>query len=340
MSKLMTSVAVLQCVEDGTLDLDKDARPLLPEMGIHGVIHGFDDDNNTAKLVPDSTPITLRMLLSHTSGHEYDWMSPFVAKWRASRNEEHFSGPTVAHKSSLPLVFPPGTSFSYGAGHDWAGKAVEVATNGSLEDFMRARIWDPLGIESDTSFWPKTKEGMKYRVADWCTLNENGEPPAVDLSSFDMLNGATDCLGGGGVYTSAKGYYTFLSALLRRDIRLLQPSSYTELFRPQLDEKCEQALNDYAVRSEMHDRFLGLGIPRSIRKTWSFAGVVVKEGQEGRCCQGTTFWAGVPSVEWFIDHEAGICGAAICQLLPPMLPSIINLHEQFQRSVFTEMRGK
>jgi CubicO group peptidase (beta-lactamase class C family) len=140
MTKLMTAVAALQCVEQGTLDLDKDARPLLPEMGKHGIITGFDDDKNEACFEADSTPITLRMLLCHTSGHEYDWLNPVLGKWRASRNEIPWSGPLLTDKSAIPLVFKPGTNFAYGAGADWAGRLVEIASGMTLEDYMRKHI--------------------------------------------------------------------------------------------------------------------------------------------------------------------------------------------------------
>ncbi|KAI1077154.1 beta-lactamase/transpeptidase-like protein [Whalleya microplaca] len=340
MSKLMTSIAVLQCVEDGTLDLDADVKPLLPDIGKYGIISGFDDEKNAAILTPEATPITLRMLLSHTSGHEYDWFNPLLGKWRASRNEEIWTGPTVEHKSVLPLVFAPGTGFAYGAGHDWAGKLVEVATKSKLENFMRARIWTPLGIENDASFYPKTKEGMKNRIADFSTLNEKGEPPAVDAPTFDILFGASDCLGGGGLFASAEAYYAFLSAVLRRDPKLLTPSSYAELFRPQLDEQCEQAFNDYIALSPAHTNYLGMRIPETTRKTWSFAGLVAKEGREGHFERGMTLWGGVPSCMWFIDHQAGICGTAVCQILPPMHPAIMALHEEFQKGIFREVEKK
>ena len=336
----MTSVAVLQCVEDGKLDLDQDARPLLPEMGTHGIITGFDDETNSATLTPDATPITLRMLLSHTSGHEYDWFSPLLGKWRASRKEGLWTGPTVAHKSALPLVFPPGTGFAYGAGHDWAGKAVEVATGETLDEFMRARIWAPLGIEDDISFYPRAHPRMRDRMADISTLNEKGETPAVDAPFFDIMFGGTDCLGGGGLFASAEAYYKFLSAVFRRDARLLTAESYTELFRPQLDEKGEKAFNEYLALSPAHTQFLGLRIPLSIPMTWSFAGMIAKGSQEGRFEKGSTFWAGVPSVVWFMDHEAGIFGTAFCQMIPPLHPSIVALHEQFQRGVYEMVKGK
>ncbi|GAB1314783.1 Acyltransferase LovD [Madurella fahalii] len=339
MSKLMTSVAVLKAVEQGKLNLDEDVRPIFPEMGQYGIITGFDETQNAAVFKGDSTPITLRMLLSHTSGHEYDWLNPLLCKWRASRNEVPWSGPTVEHKSALPLVFKPGTSFAYGAGHDWAGKAVEIAYGTTLDDVMREHIWEPLGIQDDASFYPRTKPAMASRLADISTLNEKGEPPAVDASDFDMLFGGTDCLGGAGVFISAQAYFTFLSAVFRRDSRLLTSESYTELFRPQLDEAAEQAFNNYLASSPLHMQFLSLAVPPEVRKTWSFAGMVCLDGQEGRFKKGTTFWAGVPGCVWFMDHEAGLCGTAVCQILPPQHPAIIELHVEFQKGVFALANG-
>ena len=332
-------MAVLQCVEDGKLDLDEDIRPMIPKIGKHGIITGFDDEQGSAILKPDNTPITLRLLLSHTSGHEYEWLNPYLTKWRALRNEPPLGGPTVEGKSALPLVFAPGTGFAYGAGHDWAGRLVEVATGSSLEDFMRKRIWAQLGIENEMSFFPKTKENMRDRIADISTLDKEGKPPAVDAPEFDMLLGATECHGGAGVYTSAKAYYTFLTAVLRRHPMLLTPSSYAELFRPQLDEQREQALNDYIALSPDHTNFLGLQILPSVRKTWSFAGLVAKEAQPGRFNEGTVMWAGVGSTMWFIDSQAGVCGTAFCQIVPALHPSVVALHAQFQSGVFEVVNG-
>ncbi|KAI1474418.1 beta-lactamase/transpeptidase-like protein [Daldinia eschscholtzii] len=340
MSKLMTAVAVLQCVQDGTLDLDRDVKQILPGIGKYGIITGFDDDKNTAILTPNTIPITLRMLLTHTSGHEYDWFNPLLIKWRASRGERPFSGPDAEHIATLPLVYPPGTGFSYGTSFEWAGKAVEAVTHLSLDGFMRERIWKPLGIENDASFFPRAREGMKDRIADLSTLNEKGEPPAVDASDFNMSGGASDCLGGAGVFATPKAYYTFLSAVFRRDPKLLSPALYEELFRPQLDERLEQCLNDDIASSPEKTQYLGLQIPLSIRKNWSFAGLVAKEGHEGWFAPNTVFWGGFPSCMWFIDHETGICGTGVCQIIPPMHPKVIALHGDFQKVIFNIVNAK
>lgn len=140
MTKLMTAVAAMQCVEQGKLDLDKDVRPLLPEIGRYGIMTGFEDEKNLGSFEDNSTPITLRMLLCHTSGHEYDWFNPLLGKWRASRNEVPWSGPLLTDKCAIPLVFTPGTNFAYGASSDWAGRLVEIASGMTLEEYMHKYI--------------------------------------------------------------------------------------------------------------------------------------------------------------------------------------------------------
>jgi CubicO group peptidase (beta-lactamase class C family) len=138
MTKLMTAVAALQCVEDGLATLDEDVSENLPSIGKYGIMTGFDDAKNEATTIPNHTPITLRydrrkllvrrladrysMLLSHTSGHEYDWMNPMIMKWRASRGETPWCGPTVEEKSTVPLVYEPGTSWAYSHGSDWVSE--------------------------------------------------------------------------------------------------------------------------------------------------------------------------------------------------------------------------
>ena len=332
MSKLLTSVAVLKAVELGILELDGDMRPLLPTMGQYGIITGFDDETFTPTFTSDSTPITMRMLLCHTSGHEYDWLNPILAQWRFSRSEDLWSGPTVEEKSSLPLIYKPGTSFSYSGSNDWAGKAIQVASGKNLDEFLREHIWTKLGIEDDISFYPKRNESMARRLADISTLDGKGLPPAEE-SDFDVLHGGTDCLGGGGCFSTRDAYFTFLSAVFRRDTRLLSSASYEELFRPQLDEKLEQAFNDYLYSSPEKAIFLTQGIPQSIRKNWSLAGMICLEGVKGRFGKNTVLWGGVPCMNWWMDPENGVCGTAFCQIIPPMHPGVMALHEQFQRGV-------
>ncbi|PVI02399.1 beta-lactamase/transpeptidase-like protein [Periconia macrospinosa] len=332
MTKLLTSVACLQAVEAGIVDLDKPVSDVLPEVGKYGIMTDFDDEKNEGVFKQHKTPITLRHLLSHTSGYEYDWFSPLLAKWRQSRGELPWTGPTVEDKSTLPLLFEPGTSFRYSGGYDWAGKLIERITGNTLEQFMKEKIFDPLGVK-DITFYPNDRLDMEDRLATVSTLSETGEPPVIDAATFDPLFGGKDCLGGGGAYGSANDYFKFLHAVVRRDSKLLKPESYDELFKPQLDEQCKKAFNDYLRSSPAHAQYLGMSLPGELEKTWSFAGLICEQGQQGRMSDGTYFWGGVPSMTWYMDMKAGICGVAFCQVLPPMCPNVVHLHEGFQKAM-------
>lgn len=237
------------------------------------------------------------MLLTHTSGHEYDWFSPLLLKWRRSRNESPTAGSTIEQKFSLPLVFEPGTGFSYGGGTDWAGKMLERVTGASLEDFTRERILKPLGI-TDISFFLTDRFDMRGRLATMSTHGDEGKGPLVDVEDFDPTFGGKDCSGGAGAFASARGYFPFLHAVMRRDDRLMSAASFEELFRPQLDGRCKEALNQYVQSSPMHAQFVGMNLPGEMRKTWSFAGMVCEEGEEGRMNEGTYCWGGMPSLTW------------------------------------------
>ncbi|KAF2110250.1 beta-lactamase/transpeptidase-like protein [Lophiotrema nucula] len=330
MTKLVTAVAVLQCFDAGLLDLDVSVSEQLPGIGKYGVMTGWDDELDQAIMTPYTTQITARSLLTHTSGHEYDWFNPLLGKWRQGRGELPWQGATVEEKSQLPLVFEPGTRFAYGSGTDWAGRLIEKITGKSLDVLVAEKICAPLGIV-DATFYPKEKLHMEGRIADMSTISEEG--PAQHLE-FDILGGCTECLGGGGLFASAEAYFAILQAILRREPSLLSESSWTELFRPQLDSQCKRALNEYINCTPQHTQFLGMSMPASVERNWALAGMVCEQDLEGQMREGTIFWGGVPSMAWFIDTKAGICGVAACQVLPPMEPRIMALHAEFQSGVF------
>ncbi|TVY81966.1 Acyltransferase LovD [Lachnellula suecica] len=329
-TKLMTAISVLQCVERGQLDLDADVAPILPEAGKFGVITDFDDVKNEALFEPKTGPITLRQLLTHTSGHTYDFFNPSLLKWRESRGETPMGGPTIEEKSTLPLVFQPGTGWAYGGSIDWAGKMVERVTGESLETHMSKNIWTPLGIK-DITFWPLQRDDMRSRIADVSGIGPDGK--CVDMP-WDMTVGAKECMGGGGAYATSSAYFDVLQAVLREDTKLLSPASYAELFRPQLNDQCKEALNNLILTDQAQHEYLSVNVPRSAKKNWCFAGLVLEEDQTGWMRKNTILWAGLPCIIWFIDREAGLCGFAGTQVVPPMAPPIVGLHGNFQREIY------
>ena len=144
MTKAVTSVAAMQLVEQGKLQLDQPIGDVLPELAAPQVLEGFDDAG-APRLRPAKRPITLRHLLTHTAGFGYEiWDADLVRYVKASRHavDEHRKLASLR----LPLVFDPGERWEYGINIDWVGRAVEAVSGQPLEVYFREHIFAPLGM--------------------------------------------------------------------------------------------------------------------------------------------------------------------------------------------------
>ena len=138
MVKLLTSVAALQLVEQGRLKLDEPAANIDPTLAASLVLTGFDA-KGVPQLRPAQKPITLRHLLSHTSGFSYPLWDPNVISYnKAARGH--------ANLPRRPLMFEPGTRWAYGGSLDNVGRLVEIAGEKSLDRYFSDHITGPLGM--------------------------------------------------------------------------------------------------------------------------------------------------------------------------------------------------
>ena len=115
MTKPVTSVAAMQLVERGLVDLDAAALDYLPVLRHARLVEAFDSENSTYTLRPPGTPITLRHLLTHTAGFGYWFTSATIRDFESSLADEEVVG---------PLLFEPGTDWLYGTSTDWVGRVV------------------------------------------------------------------------------------------------------------------------------------------------------------------------------------------------------------------------
>ena len=183
----------------------------------------------------------------------------------------------------------------YGMGAEWAGKMVERTTGETLETYMSKNIWGPLHLK-DITFWPAQNAHMHDRVADVSMLDEKGK--AVPIAGFDLINGSTDCLGGGGMFASAQDFMALMKAVLVGDSRLLKEKSYEELFRPQLSGPSKQALQILLESDSVLYNDLGGNIPLSGKKSWSLGGLLSLDRYHGWMGRNTLLWQGMPNIRW------------------------------------------
>lgn len=251
----MTSICALQLVEAGKLSLDAPVYDLIPELKPFNILKSFSADGAPV-LVPHEEAITLRSLLTHTSGLSYDGMHPSLLAWCAHTGRVPTTGSTLLERFNAPLVFEPGSSWMYGAGLDYAGLLIERASGVSLEEYMREHLWAPLGIR-DMTFNLGRRPDLKDRMADMSGRDvESGKVMVSgERQSYLDADGSEirDCCGGQGVFTSAEEYFKVLRAVLtlEEDGKLLRKETVEEFFRPQLGDMPKAVLNGMLQSDDM-----------------------------------------------------------------------------------------
>jgi CubicO group peptidase (beta-lactamase class C family) len=147
MTKMPCTVAALQQVEQGNLDLDAPVTDYCPEFAGIQVLTGFDGD--TPVLRPPARPATVKNLVTHTSGLGYWFWSDDLVKWESvTGNPNVVAGSAASFKA--PMLTDPGEVFIYGINIDWLGKVVEAVTGVGLDVAIKQGITGPLGMDQTT----------------------------------------------------------------------------------------------------------------------------------------------------------------------------------------------
>ena len=227
-TKPITGMAAMMLIEDGTMKLDQPIADFLPEFADMKVLKdpvGALDD-----VVPARTKITIRHLMTHTAGLGYSIISqgPIRAAYVAqginpgqvSRKAlpgfpEVPATPDIATFSkrlaALPLVYEPGTKWSYSIGLDLLGYVIEVAAGMPLEDFLQRRMFGPLGMKD--TFFQVPEDRIKDFASNYAPFGGTLFP--IDLAQDSVyLDKPAFAFGGAGLVCSARDYDKFLHMLL------------------------------------------------------------------------------------------------------------------------------
>ncbi|KAK3935246.1 acyltransferase LovD [Diplogelasinospora grovesii] len=348
-TKLLTSIAVMQCIERGLVILDQDVRPIVQELQDLDILQG-DSHGNVVSKRKNTAPITLRQLLTHTSGFSYEFNEPLLQRWRSTLPDTERRPPTSVRNRFLhPLLYEPGTSFSYGPSIDWAGVVVERVTGSTLQEYMMQHIWEPLGIK-DMTFFLSRRPDMQARVAHMSlrdgSIDAAGQQTVVYAPVQPVLNpDGEDCQGGGGIFTSAAEYVKVLQALLRAsdspssDLsgdmprgQLLKRSTVDTMFNPQLGPSARKALQAISEIPRLNN-MMG-GMPPQAGRDWGLAGLLLLDDLPGWRQKGTMTWGGTPNLTWWIDRKAGLCGLYAGQLMPLGDAKSVEMTQLFEKEMY------
>ena len=318
MVKLLTSVAALQLVDRGKLKLDEPAGNIDPTLGSPQVLASFDA-KGVPQLRPAQKPLTLRNLLTHTSGFSYPLWDPNVVRYlKVARSNPAFP--------RMPLMFEPGSRWAYGGSLDRVGRMVEIAGGQNLDRYFRDHITGPLGM-NDTSF--SLREEQRARQARLHVRDANGKLLPQPL---ERPNAPKVFSGGGGIYSTAPDYLTLLQALLNggslRKTSILRPETVALMSGNQIgDLKAGILKTTNPALSNDVDFFPG------IQLRWGLGHMInIDPVPDGRKV-GSLTWAGLFNTYYWIDPTMRIAGLIMMQILPFADRQALTTYRQFERGI-------
>lgn len=309
MTKAITSTAVMMLWEEGLFRLDDPISRYIPELDGLSVLDTYNATDTTYTARETTRQVTIRHLLTHTSGISYANIGRdprLMALYRKAGVIDLVSSDplTIADNvrilGELPLLHEPGEEYTYGLNTDILGYFVEVVSGISLDDFFRTRILDPLGMDDTWFYLPKAKHERLVPVllpkdGQWTPLERtiSGDP------DYPINGAGTYFSGGAGLSSTAKDYATFLQMMLNKGelngIRLLSSTTV-----------------DMMMKNHMGDMWNG----RDTHIGLAF-GVLTEKGEQigGKGSAGTFDWGGYFNTQYFADPEERIIGVLMKQTL-------------------------
>jgi len=325
MTKAVTAVACMQLVEQGKLHVDQPASDFLPELSAPQVLEGFSPDG-VPQLRPAKRAITVRHLLTHTSGYTYSLWSKTLARYEeVTGTPIVFSGKKEA--LSVPLEFDPGERWQYGMSIEWVGRLVEAITGQTLEDYFREHIFVPLGMH-DTGFI--INDEQRARSATAVQREEDG---SLTSAPYESPQQADFSLAGTGLFSTPRNYMAFLQMLLNEGsfngVKILEPETVAAMLSNQMGEiDVTEMVSPYPSRSKNFDLF-----PDMTHK-WGFSfDINMQPGPYGRSA-GSAAWAGALNTHYWIDPVTKVAGALFTQVWPFYDDQVIALFNQFEQTLY------
>jgi CubicO group peptidase (beta-lactamase class C family) len=324
MTKAITSTAVMMLWEEGKFQLDDPISKYIPEFKNPTLLKSFTFRDSSYTTEPAKNEITIRHLLSHTSGLGYgviDGDEKFKAIYKKAGITDLFTtesikiGESVKKLAKLPLHHNPGEKYTYSEGLDVLGYFIEVISGMPFDEFLRKRMFEPMGM-SDTYFYlPDNKASRLVYVQK---MNKEGNFERFPTTFYDPeypVKGAkTFFSGGAGLSSTAKDYATFLQMYLNGG----EMNGKRYLSRTTIDAILANQTG-ILFSGEKGDKFFGLAFD-----------VLKMSGQDkgGAGSEGTFSWGGYFNTNYFADPKEKIIGVIMKQTQQTKGDNLNNLFRQ------------
>lgn len=306
-TKLITSAAALLLFEEGRFGLDDPIEKFIPQLGNRRVMRpGATSVDHTE---PARSSITIRQLLSHSSGLSYGVLDPGTTIFKAY-NERRVLNPaaTLADMvnvlADLPLIFHPGTSWEYSIATDVTARLVEIISGQRFDAFIQSRILAPLGMV-DTAF--VVPEQDRNRLVAYYAGADLFDPMKPGLKRIDnspypgaYLLPVPWLSGGGGLVSSLPDMVALIRSLLPGGPTLLKPETMAQVMTNQLPDG---TWIRFAGAGDLSGRVFGL------------AGALVQQPLpfDHEDAVGEFYWGGIAGTHWWISPRANVAGLLMTQ---------------------------
>jgi len=319
MTKAVTSVAVMQLIERGKLKLDDPVGMYVPKFKDPLVISKFNGEDASYETRPAKRPITIRHLLTHTSGIGYAFASQTLSAIQQKTKKADYD---------LPLLFDPGESWAYGASTRVLGDVVAKISGQPLDQYVQANILGPLGM-TDTSYLVPPAKYARVAAVNAKDAGKYVERPVATPIPANVA-------GDGGLYSTASDYGRFLQMLLNGghlgQARILDEKTVKMMFEPhtgnvvvQLQKSSNQALSKDFPLGALQDKWgLGFQLAHATAPNHRAAG------------SGT--WAGIFNTHYFIDPTRNVAVVVMMQTLPFYDDAAMKVYDGVETIVYKNLK--
>jgi len=304
-TKAIVSIAAMTLFEEGKFLLDDPVSKYIPEFANPQVIAAYNEKDTTYTTIPAKREVTVRHLLTHTSGIDYAGIGSPVMKAIYSKagispgfgSNNDVIGEEMKDLGELPLSHQPGERFTYGLNIDVLGYLIEIWSGKPLDQFLRERIFDPLEMNDTYFYLPPEKYGRLVKVSG---QDEKRHAIPLKTNSFDypLLKDGTYFSGGAGLSSTTRDYAIFLQMLLNNGVfngkRILSRRTVELITCNQIGE-LNRGKNKF-----------GLGFE-----------IVTREGQAVLgLSEGSFLWGGYFATNYWADPKERIVGLIFIQQSP------------------------
>lgn len=316
MTKAIASVAALQLVEKELIGLDDPLDVLMPEMTSIPIL----SDDGT--LIKSDKVITLRHLLTHTSGFGYQGLSARLTDFN----------PKGWKHEDKPRLFEPGAQWQYGTSIDWVGKVVEKVSGQDLESYFRKHITGPLQMNHT---WFNVPDSLKHLIVSWGVrdstgFTENQRIPLKPVATYSA---------GGGLFGSPEDYLTFLQCLLNGGQydggQLLKSETVDMMFKDQLPENLTV---DYDAPKEPLSSSIQTFLDESDKHGLAWA--IENNPAEKIRPKGSGYWGGAANSYFTIDNTNKIAVVYFTQFFPFNDKESYGFYRLFEKEVFAGTKNR